>query len=77
MPGHVLDLRVEVGDFVTSGSVLLVLEAMKMEHSLLAPWDGTVKSVAVKAGDRVEEGADLVILEPLEALALRQPVTPE
>jgi len=77
MPGHVLDLRVEVGDFVTSGSVLLVLEAMKMEHSLLAPWDGTVKSVAVKAGDRVEEGADLVVLEPLEALALRQPVTPE
>jgi len=77
MPGHVLDLRVAVGDSVTSGSVLLVLEAMKMEHSLLAPWDGTVKSVAVKAGDRVEEGADLVILEPLEQPSLRQPVTPD
>ena len=77
MPGHVLDLRVAVGDPVTAGSVLMVLEAMKMEHSLVAPWDGTVKSVAVKAGDRVEEGADLVILEPLEEPSLRQPVTPD
>jgi 3-methylcrotonyl-CoA carboxylase alpha subunit len=64
MPGHVLDLRVTEGQEVAEGAVLVVLEAMKMEHSLYAPWDGRVKAVHVKAGDRVEEGADLVLLEP-------------
>jgi len=73
MPGHVLDVRIRPGDSVAAGAVLVVLEAMKMEHSLAAPWDGTVKSVAVKPGDRVEEGADLVLLEPREASSLRQP----
>jgi acetyl/propionyl-CoA carboxylase alpha subunit len=77
MPGHVLDVRVAAGDAVTTGAVLVVLEAMKMEHSLFAPWDGTVKSVAVKPGDRVEEGADLVLLEPLETPPLRQAATQE
>jgi 3-methylcrotonyl-CoA carboxylase alpha subunit len=43
----------------------VVLEAMKMEHSLTAPWDARVSEVKVKAGDRVEEGVDLVVLEPL------------
>jgi 3-methylcrotonyl-CoA carboxylase alpha subunit len=64
MPGHVLDVRVAEGQKVEGGAVLLVLEAMKMEHSLCAPWGGRVKAVHVKAGDRVEEGADLVLLEP-------------
>jgi biotin carboxyl carrier protein len=73
MPGHVLDVRASPGAAVASGSVLVVLEAMKMEHSLVAPWAGTVKSVSVKPGDRVEEGADLVMLEPLEGGSLRQP----
>jgi biotin carboxyl carrier protein len=73
MPGHVLDVRAAIGAEVAAGSVLVVLEAMKMEHSLAAPWAGTIKSVAVKPGDRVEEGADLIILEPLEAASLRQP----
>ena len=73
MPGHVLDVRAAVGAEVAPGAVLVVLEAMKMEHSLVAPWAGTVKSVAVNPGDRVEEGAELVVLEPLEAVASRQP----
>ena len=60
------------GAEVAAGAVLVVLEAMKMEHSLAAPWAGTVKSVAVKPGDRVEEGADLVLLEPIGADPLRQ-----
>jgi len=64
MPGHVLDVRVQEGQRVASGAVLLVLEAMKMEHSLLAPWEGRVVSVKVRPGERVEEGADLVLLEP-------------
>jgi biotin carboxyl carrier protein len=50
-----------------------VLEAMKMEHSMAAPWPGTVSAVAVKPGDRVEEGVELVVIAPEEDPALRQP----
>ena len=74
MPGHVLDVRAVPGSEVAAGAVLVVLEAMKMEHSMVAPWAGLVKTVAVKPGDRVEEGADLVLLEPIGADPLRQPV---
>jgi 3-methylcrotonyl-CoA carboxylase alpha subunit len=74
MPGHVLDVRAVPGSEVAAGAVLVVLEAMKMEHSMAAPWAGTVKTVAVKPGDRVEEGADLVVLEPAGDEPLRQPV---
>jgi len=72
MPGLVLDVRAKAGDRVEAGAVLVVLEAMKMEHSLSAPWSGTVSAVAVKPGDRVEEGVELVVLEPAEAAGLRQ-----
>ena len=77
MPGHVLDVRAVPGSEVAAGAVLVVLEAMKMEHSMAAPWAGLVKTVAVKPGDRVEEGADLVLLEPIGADPLRQPVAPD
>jgi 3-methylcrotonyl-CoA carboxylase alpha subunit len=66
MPGHVLDVRVAPGQKVDKGAVLLLLEAMKMEHSLVAPWPATVTEVKVQPGQRVEEGTDLVRLEPLE-----------
>jgi 3-methylcrotonyl-CoA carboxylase alpha subunit len=66
MPGLVLDVRTRPGERVAAGAVLVVLEAMKMEHSLSAPWAGTVATVAVKPGDRVEEGVELVVLEPRE-----------
>ncbi len=72
MPGLVLDVRARPGDAVVAGAVLVVLEAMKMEHSLSAPWDGTIATVAVKPGDRVEEGVELVVLEPREGDSLRQ-----
>jgi 3-methylcrotonyl-CoA carboxylase alpha subunit len=64
MPGHVLEVRAQSGQVVEAGTVLVLLEAMKMEHSLLAPWAGTVTEVRVAAGERVEEGAELVILQP-------------
>ena len=64
MPGHVLEVRVQPGQVVDKGSVLLVLEAMKMEHSLTAPWRAKVVEIAVQAGQRVEEGTDLIRLEP-------------
>jgi 3-methylcrotonyl-CoA carboxylase alpha subunit len=64
MPGHVLEVRVTEGQEVAQGAVLLVLEAMKMEHSLTAPWPARVVEVKVQAGQRVEEGTDLTRLEP-------------
>jgi 3-methylcrotonyl-CoA carboxylase alpha subunit len=72
MPGLVLDVRARAGERVEAGAVLVVLEAMKMEHSLMAPWSGTVSTVTVKPGDRVEEGVELVVLEPADADNLRQ-----
>jgi hypothetical protein len=63
MPGKVLAVKVKVGDSVTSGAPVLVLEAMKMENDIVAPKDGKVVAVNVKAGDSVESGAVLVSLE--------------
>ena len=69
MPGHVLDVRTTPGARVARGTVLVVLEAMKMEHSLVAPWDAIVSEVRVKAGERVDEGTELVLLAPRDAAA--------
>jgi aspartate aminotransferase-like enzyme len=51
------------GDKVRAGQLLVVVEAMKMEHSVTAPRDGTVASVACAEGDRVEDGIELVTLD--------------
>lgn len=53
MPGNILDVKVNVGDTVSEGQVLMVLEAMKMENDIVAPKAGTVASVNVKKGDSV------------------------
>ncbi len=58
MPGNILSVNVKVGDAVKKGDVLLILEAMKMENEIVAPCDGTVKSV-VASGISVETGAVL------------------
>ena len=63
LPGKIIDLRVKAGDTVSKGQVLLVLEAMKMEHTLAAPADGTVKSLRYAVGEQVPEGAELVEFE--------------
>jgi 3-methylcrotonyl-CoA carboxylase alpha subunit len=63
LPGKIIDLRVKPGDTVSRGQPLLVLEAMKMEHTLSAPADGTVKSVRYAVGEQVPEGAELVEFE--------------
>lgn len=62
MPGKVTQLSVKAGEAVKKGQALLVLEAMKMEHALSAPFDGTVESVAISLGAQVSEGAVLVKL---------------
>ncbi|PUB19061.1 acetyl/propionyl/methylcrotonyl-CoA carboxylase subunit alpha [Yoonia sediminilitoris] len=63
MPGLVRAVSVAMGQVVSAGERLVVLEAMKMEHVLCAPRDGTVASVAVAAGDQVTAGMMLVALE--------------
>jgi propionyl-CoA carboxylase alpha chain len=67
MPGVVLNVRVAVGDVVTAGQTLVVLEAMKMEHHMDAPFDGTVSEVLVVAGQQVDNGAVLMMIEPADA----------
>ncbi|KAG1715396.1 Methylcrotonoyl-CoA carboxylase subunit alpha, mitochondrial [Nymphon striatum] len=63
MPGLVRSVHAVVGDTVSAGDKLAVLEAMKMEHALLAPRDGVVAEVLSAAGDQVEAGAALILLE--------------
>jgi 3-methylcrotonyl-CoA carboxylase alpha subunit len=63
LPGRIIDLRVKPGDSVAKGQPLLVLEAMKMEHTLAAPADGKVKTVRCALGEQVAEGAELVEFE--------------
>jgi 3-methylcrotonyl-CoA carboxylase alpha subunit len=64
MPGKVLHVTAKPGLEVAAGEPLLILEAMKMENVLTAEIAGTVKEVHVKAGDMVEPGKLLVLLEP-------------
>jgi 3-methylcrotonyl-CoA carboxylase alpha subunit len=63
MSGTVVAVMVKAGDSVEKGAALVVLEAMKMEHTIVAPAAGRVAAVHFAAGDRVSEGADLVDLE--------------
>jgi 3-methylcrotonyl-CoA carboxylase alpha subunit len=63
MPGKVVTLMVEPGIIVEKGAPLLVLEAMKMEHTITAPQKGKVVSFHVAAGDQVADGAELVEFE--------------
>jgi 3-methylcrotonyl-CoA carboxylase alpha subunit len=62
MPGRVTQLMVEVGDDVRRGQPLIIIEAMKMEHTMTAPADGIVKAVRFAVGEQVEEGAELIAL---------------
>ena len=62
MPGNILKVNVKVGDAVKSGTVLVVLEAMKMENEIMAPKDGTVTQVLVSKGSTVDTGAPLVVV---------------
>ncbi len=71
LPGTVVRVLHAVGDHVTAGATLIVLEAMKMEHPIRPPADGVVTSVAVAVGDQVETGAVLatVTADDLEDVA--------
>lgn len=66
MPGKVAAVEVSKGETVVKGQRLLTLEAMKMEHGLIAPFDGTVAELSAQAGAQVSEGAVLARIEPKE-----------
>ena len=66
MHGKVLGILVEEGAAVTRGQRLAIIEAMKMEHTLVAPIDGTVSEIAVAKDAQVAEGAKIMVIAPVE-----------
>ena len=62
MPGNILKVNVKTGDAVKSGTVLVVLEAMKMENEIMAPKAGTITQVVVAKGSSVNTGDALVVI---------------
>jgi propionyl-CoA carboxylase alpha chain len=64
MPGSVLAVEVAVGDQVEQSALLVIIEAMKMEHRVVAPYSGTVTEVKVARGSQVGAGDLLIVLEP-------------
>lgn len=63
MPGMIISYQKKIGDAVTKGEPVVVLEAMKMENALVAPCDGIVKGIKFKSGDTVAKGAMLCVIE--------------
>ncbi len=62
LPGTVIELKVNVGDKVNTGDIVLVLEAMKMQNNIESEFSGTVTSITVKQGETVMEGAVLMTI---------------
>jgi biotin carboxyl carrier protein len=63
IPGKILTIMVKVGDTVTAGQVLAVIEAMKMENNIISPIDGTIKSISVAKDDDVGTGDVIMVVE--------------
>lgn len=66
MPGMIVKIPVEEGQAVQAGQTVIVLESMKMENELKAPYDGEIARVHVSAGDSVEQNKPLITVSPLE-----------
>ena len=58
-----ISVQTKVGDTVTAGQSLVIMEAMKMEHAIKAPADGVVTDIFFAEGDQVSEGAELIAIE--------------
>tara|TARA_B100000029_G_scaffold31327_1_gene29842 strand:- start:55 stop:459 length:405 start_codon:yes stop_codon:yes gene_type:complete len=65
MPGKVVTVEVRIGDSVSEGETILILEAMKMQNEVAAPISGTVTEVHCEDGMNVEANVPLVVIEPL------------
>ena len=66
MPGAVIGVRVAMGDTITPGQSVAIVEAMKMQNDVASPRSGRVIDIRVKAGDVVDQGAVMIVLGPLE-----------
>jgi 3-methylcrotonyl-CoA carboxylase alpha subunit len=66
LPGAVVSVPVQLGESVAAGDVLMVIEAMKMEHTITAPYAGTVTAIHFRPGERVPEGSELLALKRAE-----------
>ena len=66
IPGKIVTIEVEVGQEVTEGQVILILEAMKMQNEIQAPINGKVVSVNCEEGQSIEANVPLVVIEPKE-----------
>jgi len=69
MPGKVVSLLVKAGDRLVKGAPMLVLEAMKMEHTIIAPFDGTVTEIRYGVGEQVAEGDELAVFKATDLAA--------
>ena len=67
MPGRIVAVQVAQGEQVKRGQALVVLEAMKMEQTLQAPFAGTVRELSVQVGAQVSEGKVLLVIEQEQA----------
>ncbi|HYC67026.1 acetyl/propionyl/methylcrotonyl-CoA carboxylase subunit alpha [Brevundimonas sp.] len=67
MPGKIVATPAKPDDSVTKGQPVVVLEAMKMEHALVAPFDGVIETVSAAVGDQVADGAVLAVVRAAEA----------
>jgi len=63
MVGKILDVKVNVGDQVSEGDEVVILEAMKMEMPIVAPSDGTIKAINVTVGQSVESDTAIAEIE--------------
>jgi len=66
MPGNVIEIKVKQGAKLNAGDALITLEAMKMEHTIIAPFAGIVEHIYFNVGDLVSEGDELIVIEPEE-----------
>jgi 3-methylcrotonyl-CoA carboxylase alpha subunit len=66
MHGRLLEIFVQLGDRVAAGQRLAIIEAMKMEHTLAAPFAGTVRAIAAAPGAQLVEGGEIMVIEPDE-----------
>ena len=64
MSGRIIAVNAKSGDPVQRGAPLIVMEAMKMEHTITAPSAGVVQQVLCRVGEQVKEGAELLVLAP-------------
>ena len=67
LPGNVIQVLVGSGDAVAKGQALMIIEAMKMEHTIIAPRRGTVRQIYFSTGEQVAEGVQLLEFEAEEA----------